>query len=388
VVAENGAVLYTPHSKEARNLAEAPPPRFAERLRTLGVTPLSIGRVIVATRQPNEGTVLDTIRQLGLDLQITFNKGAVMVLPGGVNKESGLCVALDDLGLVPRNCVAVGDAENDFTFLNICGTSVAVANALESVKERVTFVTRAASGAGVAELIDQMVADDLAAVDATDPRQRVLLAEGVEIAPHRERVLLAGASGGGKSTFTLGWLERLAAAGFQYCVIDPEGDYEGLEHALEIGEVKDVPDPEAVTEILRKSPMSVAVNMLGVETKDRPTYYSQLLPALKSLRAQTGRPHVVIVDEAHHVLPAEGAGERTSGVERGMMFATVDLHSLAACVVEAVESIDRLRRCCRRGHRSVLRCTWLGTAAHDTGCREKARCFYLPPEIQRHADSP
>ena len=40
-----------------------------------------------------------------------------MVLPGGVNKESGLCVALDDLGLVPRNCVAVGDAENDFTFL-------------------------------------------------------------------------------------------------------------------------------------------------------------------------------------------------------------------------------------------------------------------------------
>jgi hypothetical protein len=67
-----------------------------------------------------------------------------------------------------------------------------VANALESVKERVNFVTRAASGAGVAELIDQMVADDLAAVDATDPRQRVLLAEGVEIAPHRERVLLAG----------------------------------------------------------------------------------------------------------------------------------------------------------------------------------------------------
>jgi len=122
-------------------------------------------------------------------------------------------------------------------------------------------------------------------------------------------------------------------------LIDPEGDYEGLEHALEIGEVKDVPDPEAVTEILRKSPMSVALNMLGVETKDRPTYYSQLLPALQSLRAQTGRPHVVIVDEAHHVLPAAGAGERTSGVERGMVFVTVELHSLAACVVEAVDRL-------------------------------------------------
>jgi hypothetical protein len=29
--------------------------------------------------------VLETIRELGLELQVIFNKGAVMVLPAGVN---------------------------------------------------------------------------------------------------------------------------------------------------------------------------------------------------------------------------------------------------------------------------------------------------------------
>ena len=69
-------------------------------------SPLSVGRVIVATWEPNEGKVLDAIRELGLELQIIFNKGAVMVLPAGVNKESGLRAALDDTRtLPPLNCV-------------------------------------------------------------------------------------------------------------------------------------------------------------------------------------------------------------------------------------------------------------------------------------------
>ena len=61
--------------------------------------------------------MLDTIRDLGLELQVIFNKGAVMVLPAGVNKASGLAAALADLGLSPHNVVGVGDAENDHAFL-------------------------------------------------------------------------------------------------------------------------------------------------------------------------------------------------------------------------------------------------------------------------------
>jgi hypothetical protein len=47
---------------------------------------------------------------------VIFNKGAVMVLPASVNKATGLTAALRELRL-PRNVLAVGDAENDHSFL-------------------------------------------------------------------------------------------------------------------------------------------------------------------------------------------------------------------------------------------------------------------------------
>ena len=130
VVAENGALLYAPASKKEQPLAPKPSESFIEMLRAARVAPLSVGRSIVATWEPNEKTVLEAIRDLGLELQIVFNKGAVMVLPANVNKASGLRAALDDLGLSAHNVVAVGDAENDHAFMRASGFAVAVANAL------------------------------------------------------------------------------------------------------------------------------------------------------------------------------------------------------------------------------------------------------------------
>jgi hydroxymethylpyrimidine pyrophosphatase-like HAD family hydrolase len=175
VVAENGALLYDPTNHEVQALADAPPPAFVERLRELGVVPLWAGRVIVATWESNESKVLSAIHDLGLNLQITVNRGAVMVLPVGVTKASGLRGALAQLGLSPLNCIGVGDAENDLAFLDVCGLPVAVANALPSVKERAAFVTTGTRGAGVAELIDQLLATDLAEFDATGERGRLEL---------------------------------------------------------------------------------------------------------------------------------------------------------------------------------------------------------------------
>ena len=101
--------------------------------------------------------MLETIRDLGLELQVIFNKGAVMVLPAGVNKASGLVAALDELGLSPHNVVGVGDAENDHAFLAACECAVAVANALPTIKERADHVTAGEDGDGVRELIDALI---------------------------------------------------------------------------------------------------------------------------------------------------------------------------------------------------------------------------------------
>ena len=113
------------------------------------------------------------IHDFGLNLRITFNNGAVMVLPVGVTKASGLRGALAQLGLSPLNCIGIGDAENDLAFLDVCGLPVAVANALPSVKERAAFVTAGTRGAGVAELIYQLLTTDLAEFDAAGEQGRV-----------------------------------------------------------------------------------------------------------------------------------------------------------------------------------------------------------------------
>jgi HAD superfamily hydrolase (TIGR01484 family) len=161
IVAENGGLLYRPASREEKALAAPPPEQFVTTLKQRGIEPISVGKVIVATREPHEGVVLDVIRALGLELHVIFNKGAVMVLPSGLNKATGLAAALDELGLSPHNVVGVGDAENDLAFLELCEVSAAVANALPALKERVDLVMAGRHGAGVVELIDRLIADDL-----------------------------------------------------------------------------------------------------------------------------------------------------------------------------------------------------------------------------------
>ncbi len=159
VVAENGALLYWPTTGRIKLLAEPAPEKFAQELRARGV-PVTVGRVIVATVEPHEMAVLQTIKEMGLELEMIFNKGSVMVLPTGVNKATGLREGLSRIGLSTREVIGVGDAENDHAFLRICGCGIAVANALSTLKERADFVTEHPRGEGVTELINQLLANN------------------------------------------------------------------------------------------------------------------------------------------------------------------------------------------------------------------------------------
>jgi len=161
VVAENGGLLYYPVEHRERSLCDPPPPELVDALRKANVHPLSVGRVIVATFEPHQTTVLEAIHDLGLEYHVIFNKGAVMVLPSGVNKASGLKEGLDELAIAYDSVAAVGDAENDHALLQLVGFGAAVANALPALRERADYVCRASHGAGVAELIDHLIERDL-----------------------------------------------------------------------------------------------------------------------------------------------------------------------------------------------------------------------------------
>jgi HAD superfamily hydrolase (TIGR01484 family) len=317
VVAENGAVLYLPAAQEERALAAAPPHDFVSVLRAKGVQPLSIGRSIVATWTPNERVVLDVIRELGLDWQLTFNKGAVMCLPPGVNKGSGLSAALEELKLSPHNVAGIGDAENDQAFLSMCGCSVAVANAIPTVKECADIKTAAARGAGVAEFISGWLTDP-AALFSSVAKHDIRIGEamndgtGVMLSSEHGAALIAGGSGVGKTKLTHLFLERMAAGGYQVCVVDPEGDYESLEHATHLGDAHRIPAPEEVLSVLDVPRANVTVSLLGVDVPERPAYFNKLMGQISGLRAATGRPHWLILDEAHHLMPNTQHVEHTS----------------------------------------------------------------------------
>lgn len=163
IVAENGAVLYNPATKQITVLAAAPPRALIDRLTRENI-PLSVGHSVVATVEPHEQAVLAAIRDLELDWHVIFNKGSAMALPSDVTKASGLGPALEALGLTPQATIAVGDAENDLVFLRGCGCAVAVANALPTVKHAADVVTAGARGAGVTELIGRWLAGELEAI--------------------------------------------------------------------------------------------------------------------------------------------------------------------------------------------------------------------------------
>lgn len=309
IVAENGAHLYEPAGRDTTLLAEPPPQAFIAALRARGVRPLEVGKVIVATHAPHQSAVMETIREFGLELQVIFNREAVMVLPPGINKAAGMKQALRRLGMSPHEVVAVGDAENDHSFMRLAECSVAVANAIDSIKSNAAFVTRGAAGAGVTELIDAIIADDLERAEAQLERHHIALGTRLDgstvwMPPYGRNILVAGASGSGKSTFATGLMERFAEQLYQLCVVDPEGDYLNLETLVTIGDRDHPPALDEVMAVLRDPYVNANVDLLGIALADRPGYFSALLPQLHAMRTRTGRPHWIVVDEAHHLLPA------------------------------------------------------------------------------------
>jgi len=315
VVAENGGLLYRPAERGKTLLTKPRQQELIDKLKKRGVEPISAGETIVSTWQPNEAATIEAIRELGLDLHVTFNKGAVMILPAGVNKGTGVRAALRELELSEHNAVGIGDAENDHGFLQICECSAAVQNAIEALKTRVDLVTNASRGAGVEELIERLLRDDLADIDERLTRHWLRLGttangEPYSITPHGLRLVVSGPSGSGKSTCVSVLIEQLVEKNYQVCVIDPEGDYDDLENFVTVGHAGRKPDLEEISEILETQSSSVTVNLLEIALADRSRFFQKLLAHIQELRSRTGRPHWVITDEAHHMLPESVASEK------------------------------------------------------------------------------
>ncbi|MCW5658024.1 MAG: HAD-IIB family hydrolase [Burkholderiaceae bacterium] len=345
VVAENGALLFTPATSEETLLCDAPSQALVHELRRRHVEPLSVGRAIVATWEPHDTTVLEALRELGLELSVVFNKGAVMVLPSGVNKASGLDAALKSLELSRHNAIGVGDAENDHALLARCQVAVAVANALPALKEAADIVTQGRRDAGVRELIDELLADDLAGRARLSARHEIVLGHVSDDAPLRVNplhasLLVTGRSGSGKSTAAKAVLEQLADKEYSFCVIDPEGDYLDAPHAVVVGTQKNPLSLDEVTQALATG-SNIVFNLLGLPLEERPRFFAAMVPLIEQRRLRTGQPHVLVVDEAHHMLGRElppAICELGARLDR-VIFVTVHPEVLAPALLQRINGL-------------------------------------------------
>lgn len=162
VVAENGAVLYHPHSNTVELLAAAPPKSLVTELTKRGITPLYVGQVILATLQPHLAAVEEIIKNAALNMAVILNKEAVMILPKDTDKASGVERALAKLSLSTDVALGIGDAENDLPLLNVCHSGIAVQNALPLLKVHADLVTAHSAGEGVVELIEMLLRNEAA----------------------------------------------------------------------------------------------------------------------------------------------------------------------------------------------------------------------------------
>jgi haloacid dehalogenase-like hydrolase len=237
------------------------------------VEPLAIGAVSVVTDQAVEAALRQAIETTGVDVGVVADKGMAVAVPVGVDKASGLAAALVELELSPHNVVGVGNAVSDLGFLDRCECGAAVANAPSEVADRCDLVTSRAGPAGLVELIDQLVADDLAEVEPRLARRRLLLGHNddgeLAVPAYGANLVLAGPSGAGKSTLAAGLLERRRDQRYQFLVLDPEGDHADLAGVTHLGDRRNPPTGDQVVAALQEHPeQSVVANLLGRRLED------------------------------------------------------------------------------------------------------------------------
>jgi hypothetical protein len=313
IVWENGAVLNHTASGETYLPFGQLDPRLLKAIEKAGI-PFERGLAIAATWTPHDQALWRILSSHGSSTSIEYNKSAVMVLPPGATKGSGLERLLTLCGLSPRNLAVFGDAENDLSMMTLAEVSVAVADAVPAVIETSDVLATAPGPQGVLEILREYPLSGKF-LDIPLKRERPILLgqteKGEPISVPAARLAgrnlgVFGNSGTGKS-----WMVGLIAEGlhhedYQVLLIDPEGDFRGLRVLPRFvsvsGDRASLPPPSAVVSLLEEGGVSLVLDLSQYPVGLRSRYLADLLRALRPVREQKFRPHWIVLDEAQESL--------------------------------------------------------------------------------------
>jgi hydroxymethylpyrimidine pyrophosphatase-like HAD family hydrolase len=322
IVWENGAVLYHSATEEVYLPFGVVDPRLVEALEAAGI-PLDRGLASVSTWAPHAAAVWRVLNEWRSDVVVAHNKGAVMILPAGATKRTGLERLLGMCGFSPRNLASFGDGENYLSLLELGEFGVAVADAVPSLKVAADLVTTQPGPAGVLEVLEAYWLKGFTPAVPQRRERQIPLGEnesgnavclpGAALAGGNLGIF--GDSGSGKSWVAGLLAEGMHYAGYQVFLVDPEGDFRGLRALPGIvaldGDQKSLPSPALVAALLETVTVSVVLDLCAYPVAHRVDYVTDLLRALRSLKERKFRPHWIVLEEAQSFLPPSGGDPLT-----------------------------------------------------------------------------
>jgi hydroxymethylpyrimidine pyrophosphatase-like HAD family hydrolase len=353
IIWENGAVLSQPQWGELYLPFGHVDPQLVSDMEQAGV-PLEQGLAIVSTWASHEEIVAQAISRSGTDAVVAHNKGAIMILPPGTAKGTGLERMLELSGLSARNVISFGDGENDLSLLQSSEGSVAVASAVQSLQTVADLVTCHPGPAGVLEALQTYwLANEHSALPSKQSRQ-IPLGQDAEGAPislagswlASQNLGVFGDSATGKSWVTGLLVEGMHRAGYQVLLIDPEGDHRGLRSLPRMmaigGDESTLPDPTIISLLLEEASNSVVLDLCAYPVDQREQYISELIHQLHALKRHRYRPHWIILEEAQEFLPLSGKSTLPAILpilnEGGWAFVSYRPDHLAAEVRESLQA--------------------------------------------------
>ena len=385
VVAENGAVISFPATGQSALLGSPVPLALVEAIRKNGI-PADVGQSVIEADAQSAPAILKEIQRLELPQVLIFNRGRLMVLPSGVNKAFGLREVLRSLRLSVHNTIAIGDAENDHDLLEACELGIAVGWGSAALKMRADKILEGAGPPSVAPYIRSVAEQPRIPPDRVGRRHVALgqdpSGQPVALAVRGRNVLIVGDPKSGKSWVAGLVCEQLILQRYSTCVVDPEGDYSGLEAlpgVVVLGGSADGPSPRELRVALRYPDVNVVLDLSRMRHAKKWTYIRALLPALADLRRRTGVPHRILLDEAHYFLHEAGVAQLLDLEFAGYTLVTYQPSQLHPDVMAASEATIATRMTDPRELAALAAsCHWPNSCQDTIGRLELGQAALLP----------
>ena len=109
---------------------------------------------VVLERTFDLGLAKKIIVESNMPVDLSDSQYAFHINSKGINKARGFSEVLTMLSASPSDVIAIGDSETDVPLFKVSGLSIALGNALESVKSQASMAVSGKAGDGVIEALE------------------------------------------------------------------------------------------------------------------------------------------------------------------------------------------------------------------------------------------